>query len=101
MLPQACPECGTPLFQMPSKEIWCPSCDKRVVIIRESETPSKAMGMMQLESIEESLLSKIQDVHERIKKEKDVDEIGRLIAILSKMLEALERLRKFRLEGKS
>ena len=37
MLSQSCPECGSPLFQLKSGEIWCANCQRRVVIVSEGE----------------------------------------------------------------
>lgn len=96
MLSDSCPECGSPLFRMPSGEIWCPSCEKRVLIIKKSEKPSTAVGLLVLDGLEDSLVSKLKDIQARIDKEKDIEELGRLSTILSRMLEALERLRRIR-----
>ncbi|HID90667.1 TPA: hypothetical protein EYP44_01750 [Candidatus Bathyarchaeota archaeon] len=96
MLSQPCPACSTPLFRMPSGEIWCSSCNKRVLILKESERPAKALGLLLLESLEDSLMSKLETIHEKIEDENDIEEIGRLSTILSRMLDALERIRRIR-----
>ena len=33
----ACPACSSPLFRLRSKDLWCASCQKRVVIVREGD----------------------------------------------------------------
>lgn len=81
---------------MSSGEIWCPSCDKRVLIVKESEEPSRALGLLHLEDLEGSLLSKLELIHEKIKTEDDVERLGELSDILSKTLDALERVRRIR-----
>jgi len=96
MLPQFCPVCGSPLFEMPSGEIWCATCEKKVVIVKEGEAEAAAMKAVLWPSLEESILGKLKEIDLRIRDEEDPEELYRLGKILNTLLEALERLRKVR-----
>jgi len=96
MLPQFCPVCGSPLFEMPSGEVWCANCEKKVVIVKEGEAETAAMKALLWPSLEESILGKLKEIDVRIRDEEDPEELFRLGRILNTLLEALERLRRVR-----
>ena len=37
LLSDACPQCNSPLFKMKSGDIYCASCDKKVIIVKGDE----------------------------------------------------------------
>jgi len=95
MLPETCPECGTPLFRKGS-ETFCPRCNKPVVIVRSSEEESRLMAERVFEDSEETLLSKIREVNMAMKIEKEPERLVLYGNALASWLDALERLRRLR-----
>lgn len=92
----ACPACSSPLFKLKSGDLWCARCQKRVIVVKEGEAPTKVTNSVLLTSLESTLLTKIQEVERRIREEGDVEKLHRLGAILSTLLESLERARKIK-----
>ena len=96
MIFEHCPECNTPLFKI-NDEVWCPKCNKRVIIVKEGEEASVA-GMLLLDDAEKTIMAKLQETSLWIRNEKDPSKLRELGSLLSTWLEALERLR--RIQGK-
>jgi len=94
MLDLTCPECGTPLFQLKSGEIYCANCDKRVVVIKEGEREGAVVKPLLWEELEDTLLMKLKETNERLRTEKDPDELQRLVRIIFSLLETFENLKK-------
>ena len=90
----ACPACASPLFKLKSGELWCAKCEKKVIVVKEGEEPAKATSSMVLETLEATLLAKIQEIQDKIQQEQGVDELQKLGATLSGLLENLEKIRK-------
>jgi len=95
MLSETCPECGTPLFRK-GKETFCAKCNKPVVIIQTSEDETRLRADTILESSEQTLMAKIQEVNLALKNEKDPDKLVAYGNALSSWLSAIEKLRKLR-----
>lgn len=98
MLSETCPECGTPLFRK-GNETFCPQCNKPVVIIRSAEEENRLMADRVLDDSEQTLLTKIRELNMAMKIEKDP---GKLLAYgnaLASWLDAIERLRRLRLQN--
>jgi len=98
MLPETCPECGTPLFRK-GNETFCPNCNKQVVIIRSAEQESQIIADKILEDSEQTLLSKIREVNVAMKIEKDPEKLLAYGNALASWLGAIERLRRLRLHS--
>jgi UPF0148 protein len=98
MLSETCPECGTPLFRK-GKETFCAKCNKPVVIIQTSEDETRLKEDNILETSEQTLMTKIQEVNLALKEETDPDKLIAYGNALSTWLSAIEKLRKLR--GKS
>jgi UPF0148 protein len=98
MLPETCPECGTPLFRKGS-ETFCAKCNKPVVIIRSAEQETRLMADKILEDSEQTLLAKIQEVNLAMKIEKDPEKLLAYGNALATWLGAVERLRRLRLQN--
>ena len=98
MLPETCPECGTPLFRK-GNETFCPNCNKPVVIVRSAEQESRVMTDRILEDSEQTLLSKIREVNLAMKIEKDPEKLLVYGNALTSWLGAIEKIRRLRLKG--
>ncbi len=95
MLSECCPMCNYPLLKL-GEDIWCPSCDRKVVIVREGEEVAKAAGPFILASVEEVILAKVQEIAQRIKAEKDPNALSALSSTLYTLLRSLSSLKQFR-----
>jgi len=93
---RSCPACSSPLFKLKSGDLWCVQCQKRVIVVKEGETPTEATRPVLLTSLESTILKKIQGIEKEIKEEKDTEKLQRLGSILSTLLENLERIRKMK-----
>ena len=92
----ACPACASPLFKLRSGDLWCAKCQKRVIVVKEGEQPVEATGSMLLNTLESTVLAKIKEIEAKLKVEKDPTELQKLGAILSTLLENLEKINKMR-----
>jgi len=95
MLSETCPECGTPLFRK-GKETFCAKCNKPVVIIQTSEDEIRLKADTILESSEQTLMAKIQEVSLVLKNETDPEKLVAYGNALSSWLSAIEKLRRLR-----
>jgi len=93
MLPRQCPICHAPLFQI-GEEIWCPKCNKRVVIVSDSEEPTLAAAPFILRSLEETVINKISETRALIDGETDPEKLEDLGQLLSMWLDILYKIRK-------
>jgi len=91
-----CPSCSSPLFKLSSGDLWCAQCQKPVIVVKEGVQPAEAAGPMLLGTLEATILTKIQEMDTKIREEKDLESLQRLSAILSTLLENLERIRRIR-----
>jgi UPF0148 protein len=95
MLSETCPECGTPLFRR-GKETFCAKCNKPVVIIQSSEDETRLKAETILETSEQTLMAKIQEINLALKNESDPDRLVAYGNALSSWLSAIEKLRRLR-----
>ena len=93
MLFEHCPQCGSPLFKI-RDEVWCPTCNKRVIIVKGGEEIPDLSSSTLLSDVEKIVLSKVQEVSQRIKDEEDVSKLEKLGNLLLTWLEVLEKVRK-------
>ena len=93
MLFEHCPQCGSPLFKL-QDEVSCPKCDKRVVIVKAGEQVPDVSKSDLLSDVEDAVLSKIQEVSNRVSEEKDVSKLVALGNLLLTWLDVLEKVRK-------
>jgi len=84
----ACPACASPLFRLKDGQLYCAQCEKRVIVVKEGETP-EVTG-----TLETTLMSKIQEIETRIREEKDMEQLQKLSDTLNMLLENLEKVRK-------
>jgi len=90
----ACPVCASPIFKLKSGDLWCVRCEKKVIVVREETEVAKITGALSLENLEVILLAKIQEIQERMANETNVEELQKLGAALSGLLENLEKVRR-------
>ncbi|MEM3875422.1 MAG: Sjogren's syndrome/scleroderma autoantigen 1 family protein [Candidatus Bathyarchaeia archaeon] len=90
----ACPICASPLFRLKSGELWCARCEKKVIIVKEEAELTKVTSALSLETLEATLLAKIQEIQEKMLHETNVEELQKLGSALSGLLENLEKVRK-------
>jgi UPF0148 protein len=95
MLSHSCPECGSPLFQLKTGEIWCASCQRRVVIVPEGEE-AMAEAEIQLEPLERALLQKVSSMTGLLAGQNKPGELRETAEALNALLASLERLRRIR-----
>ena len=93
MLFEHCPQCGSPLFKL-QDEISCPKCDKRVVIVKTGEEIPDISRSELLRDVESTVLSKLQEISERVRGENDVSKLESLRNLLSIWLDVLDKVRK-------
>ena len=98
MLPETCPECGTPLFRK-GDETFCPKCNKPVVIIRSAEQETRLMADRVLEDLEQTLLAKIREVSMAMRIEKDPEKLLAYGNALASWLGSIEKVRRLRIHN--
>lgn len=90
----ACPACASPLFRLKKGDLWCAKCEKKVIVVKEEAELAKITSSLSLEALEATLLAKIQEIQEKMQHETSVEELQKLGAALSGLLENLEKVRK-------
>ncbi len=83
-----------PLFQLKDKQLWCAKCEKKVIIVKEGEESAKAASYVVLDRLEETVLSKIQKIQDKMQHEENIDELQKLSNALAELLETLEKIRR-------
>jgi UPF0148 protein len=92
----ACPACSSPLFKLKSGDLWCAKCEKKVIVVKEGEEPSKMTSPMVLDTLEATLLEKAQEIQNKIQHTENVEELQKLSSTLSELLGNLEKIRKIK-----
>jgi len=95
MLQETCPQCGTPLFRR-GTETFCAKCNRPVAIIRNAEDETRLMTNQILDSTEQTLLTKIQQVNVALKTETDPSRLLAYGSALKTWLEAIDNLRRLK-----
>jgi UPF0148 protein len=91
----SCPACSCPLFRLRSGDLWCASCQKRVIIVKEGE-PKPETSDPTLSNLESTVLTKIQEIEKEFREEKDAEKLQNLGITLSTLLKNLEKIRKMK-----
>jgi UPF0148 protein len=92
----ACPACSSPLFKLKSGDLWCAKCEKKVIIVKEGEEPTKTTSHMVLDTLETTLLAKVQEIQNKMQHEERIEELQKLGTTLSELLENLEKIKKIK-----
>jgi UPF0148 protein len=90
----ACPACSSPLFKLKSGDLWCAKCEKKVIILKEGEDLTKITSHMVLDTLEATLLTKVQEIQNKMQHEENIEELQKLGTTLSELLENLEKIKK-------
>ena len=91
----SCPACVSPHFRLKDGTLWCAKCEKKVIVVKEGEEAEKAADAA-LDKLEATLLSKVQDVQNKIQQTEDVQELQKLSTTLSELLGNLEKVGKMK-----
>jgi len=92
----SCPACASPLFRLKNGTLWCAKCEKKVIMVKEGEEPTKVTSSMALETLEATLLVKVQEIQNKMQHTDNVEELQKLGKTLSELLENLEKIRKMK-----
>jgi UPF0148 protein len=93
----SCPVCASPLFRLKDGTLWCEKDQKKVIVVKEGEEePPKTTGGAGLETLEATLLAKVQDVQGKIQRTENMDELQKLTAALSELLDNLDKVRRMK-----
>jgi len=92
----ACPACSSPLFKLKSGDLWCAKCEKKVIVVKEGEEPTKITSHILMDTLEATLLTKVQEIQNKMQHEERVEELQKLGTTLSELLENLEKIKKIK-----
>ena len=92
----ACPACASPLFKLKNGDIWCAKCEKKVIVVKDDKEPARLTKSMALDTLESTLLAKVQEIQSKMQNEQNVEELQKLASVLSGLLENLEKTRKIK-----
>jgi UPF0148 protein len=93
----SCPVCAAPLFRLKDGTLWCANDEKKVVIVKEGEKPPKqAAASTAFDKLESTLLVKIQDLQGKIEKTEDIEELQKLSAALTELLNSVEKIKNMK-----
>jgi len=92
----ACPACASPLFRLGNGDLWCAKCEKKVIIVKEGEETANVAKSVALEKLEATLLTKVQEIENKMQHTENVEELQKLGSTLSELLDNLEKIRKTR-----
>jgi uncharacterized Zn finger protein (UPF0148 family) len=91
----SCPACASPLFRLKDGTLWCAKCEKKVIVVKEGEEPEKAISAT-IEKLEATLLSKVQEIQNKIQHTENVEELQKLSTALSELLSNLEKIKNMK-----
>jgi UPF0148 protein len=92
----SCPACGSPLFRLKDGTLWCAKDEKKVIVVKEGEEPPKPAAGKGLDALEATLMAKVQDLQVKIQRAENVDELQKLTAALSELLDSLEKVKRMK-----
>jgi UPF0148 protein len=92
----ACPVCFSPLFRIKDGTLWCGKDEKKVIIVKEGEEPPKPSDNAAMDSLEAILMAKVANLQDKIQKTDDIEELGKLTAALSELLDSLEKIKRMK-----
>ncbi|MHA1991271.1 MAG: Sjogren's syndrome/scleroderma autoantigen 1 family protein [Candidatus Hodarchaeales archaeon] len=107
MLNMACPVCNNPIFQNKSGDKFCPSCDRKVLVVNEKTTKSYQNNDISSKnkpsinvnlrnavytSLEDVISKKIQWIIEKLYDETDIELLGSYVDLISNFLNLLNKI---------
>jgi hypothetical protein len=69
---------------------------KKVVIVKEGEEPPAPASNPAMDTLEATLMAKVANLQDKIQKTDNVEELGKLTAALSEMLDSLEKIKRMK-----
>jgi UPF0148 protein len=91
----SCPVCASPLFRLKDGTLWCAKDEKKVIVVKEGEEPEKT-ATTAYDKLEATLLAKVDDIQNKIQQTDNMDELQKLSAALSELLNNLEKIQKMK-----
>jgi UPF0148 protein len=93
----ACPNCSSPLFRLGDGTLWCGKDEKKVIIVKEGQEPPQIVpSNSAMSKLEATLMAKVEDLQGKIEKTDDIEEIGKLTAALTELLNSLEKIKQIK-----
>ena len=92
----ACPACSSPIFKLKNEKLWCASCQKRVIILKEGEPEPEETKPPVFSTLEAIIIGKIQEIEKQLAAETDATKLTTLGTTLSALLENLEKIRNIK-----
>jgi uncharacterized Zn finger protein (UPF0148 family) len=92
----SCPACASPLFRLKDGTLWCANDEKKVVTVKEGEEPPKPTTNITYDKLESTLLTKIQDIENKIEKTDNPDDLQKLSTALSQLLDSLQKIQQMK-----
>jgi len=92
----ACPVCASPLFRLKDGTLWCVKDEKKVIIVKEGEETTKATTNAAMETLEATLLAKVQNLQSKIQQTDNIEELQKLSSALSDLLDSLEKIKRMK-----
>jgi UPF0148 protein len=102
MLNKSCPECNSPIFQNKQGDLFCPTCNRKVVVIENDEsannqevinkkqlTPQKKERIDDFNKTINILNEKIDWLLDEIKNENQIENLGKQLKLLERLYELL------------
>ncbi|RLG90888.1 MAG: hypothetical protein DRO36_05295 [Candidatus Hecatellales archaeon] len=96
MLEESCPQCSSPLFKLPSGEIYCLTCNRRVILVKSDEEALETGTPAALNLLEETLVKKLLELEQKIRVEEDTKNLQNHLNLTLSYLEALEKIRRIK-----
>ncbi|MFX0197261.1 MAG: Sjogren's syndrome/scleroderma autoantigen 1 family protein [Candidatus Hodarchaeota archaeon] len=90
LLNETCPECKTLLFREGDR-IFCPNCDRRVVIVKDQEEITHIYHKSIISDVFEALFFKLKEIIPEITKDKEHQRME-LLTYLKELLECMQLL---------
>ena len=94
-----CPVCGSPLFRLKDRTLWCAKDEKKVIIVKEGEEPPKIESSPNFDKLEATLMAKVQEIQTKIQHTESVDELQKLTSALLELLDSLEKTKRIKKSG--
>jgi UPF0148 protein len=92
----SCPVCASPLFRLKDGTLWCEKDKKKVIVVKEGQEPPKYAEGMPLDTLEATLLTKVQTLQTKIQHTDDVEELSKLSKALSELLDNLDKIKRMK-----
>ena len=92
----SCPVCASPLLRLKDGTLWCAKDEKKVIVVKEGEEQARVTSAMAMETLEATLLAKVQDLQGKIQRTENMEELQKLSTALSDLLDNLEKIKKMK-----